>query len=385
MERIETKHDVYRQCTHCILDSNDDQKLTLDDQGICNYCRNYKKLEEAHVPNTLEAKKKLAELLNEIKISGKRNQYDSILGLSGGVDSSYLALKAKQWGLRPLIVHFDNGWNSELAVNNIEKIITVLGFDLHTLVIQWEEFRDLQVAFLRASVVDIEMITDHAIIATLYKLALKENIKYILSGTNIVTEAILPQHWIHHKADYIHIRAIQKKFVNKPFKTYPLLNVKSRLRAELKGIQSVSPLNLISYNKDIAKQELQQKLGWSDYGGKHFESIFTRFYQGYILPKKFKIDKRRAHLATLICSKQITRQEAIIELEKPIYDSKLFHLDYAFVLKKLCLTNEEFEEIMNTPPKAHTDYPVETPIYDRYPLLKIVGPFWAAFKSQLIK
>lgn len=383
MEKIERNEITYQQCAHCVLDTNDDPTLMLDDQGVCNYCRNYQKLEAAFVPPVQEAKRKLTDLIEEIKIAGKGNQYDSILGLSGGVDSSYLALKAKHWGLRPLIVHFDNGWNSELAVSNIEKTISVLGFDLHTLVIQWEEFRDLQVAFLRASVVDIEMITDHAIIATLYKLALKLNIKFILSGTNIVTEAILPPHWIHHKADYIHIRAIQKQFVNKPFKTYPLLNVKTRVQADLKGIRSVSPLNLIPYNKDQVKEELQSELGWRDYGGKHYESVFTRFYQGYILPKKFNIDKRRAHLATLICSKQITREQALAELAKPIYDPALFQLDYDFVLKKLRLQKSEFEKIMSTPPKAHSDYPVETTIYDRYPVLKIARPFWKVFKGKL--
>jgi N-acetyl sugar amidotransferase len=385
MEKVDANSKKYRQCTHCILDSNDDEELTLDATGVCNYCRSYEDLEAAYVPPIPEANRRLTALIEKVKKTGKQNRYDSILGLSGGVDSSYLALKAKQWGLRPLIVHFDNGWNSELAVNNIEKTISILGFDLHTLVIQWEEFRNLQVAFLRASVVDIEMITDHAIIATLFRLALKENIKFILSGTNIVTEAILPQHWIHHKADYIHIRAIQKKFVNKPFKTYPLLDVKTRVRAELGDIQSVSPLNLISYNKDLAKEELKKELGWRDYGGKHYESVFTRFYQGYILPNKFNIDKRRAHLSTLICSKQITREEALAELEKPIYDPQLFQSDYDFVLKKLCLTKIEFEEIMCSPPRAHSDYPIEKPIYDRFPLLKIARPFWAALKGQLTR
>ncbi|HOX82451.1 MAG TPA: N-acetyl sugar amidotransferase, partial [Chryseolinea sp.] len=286
---------------------------------------------------------------------------------------------------RPLIVHFDNGWNSELAVSNIEKTIATLGFDLHTLVIQWEEFRDLQVAFLKASVVDIEMVTDHAITATLYRLALKENIKFILSGTNVVTEAILPPHWIHHKADYIHIRAIQKEFVGKPFRTYPLLDLRTRVMANLKGIHSVSPLNLIPYNKDKAKQEMMAELGWRDYGGKHYESIFTRFYQGYILPTKFKIDKRRAHLATLICSKQLTRGEALTELTKPIYESELLRLDYDFVLKKLGLTKAEFEKIMSDPPKAHSEYQIETDIYSRYPVLKLARPFWLALKGQLKK
>lgn len=373
----------YLQCIHCILDTTDDPSLILNEDGICNYCLDYQVQELQNVPPPAKAKMQLETILADIKRVGKGKRYDSILGLSGGVDSSYLALKAKQWGLRPLIVHFDNGWNSELAVGNIEKTINTLGFDLYTLVIQWEEFRNLQLAFLKASVVDIEMVTDHAIIATLYKLALKENIKFILSGTNVVTEAILPPHWIHLKADYIHVRAIQQKFVGKPFKTYPLLDIKTRVMANIRGIHSVSLLNLIPYNKDRAKQEMIAKLGWRDYGGKHYESVFTRFYQGYILPTKFKIDKRRAHLATLICSKQLTREEAIIELSKPIYDSDLLRQDYDFVVKKLGLTTVEFEKIMSLPPKAHAAYPVEKDIYMRYPILKIVRPFWLVIKSLL--
>jgi len=370
-------------CTHCILDTTDDPSIVFDDNGVCNYCIDYRQQELHNVPSAELAVVKLADAIAAIKKAGEGKRYDSILGLSGGVDSSYLALQAKHWGLRPLIVHFDNGWNSELAVSNIEKTIAALGFDLHTLVIQWEEFRDLQVAFLKASVVDIEMVTDHAITATLYRLALKENIKFILSGTNVVTEAILPPHWIHHKSDYIHIRAIQKEFVGKPFKTYPLWDLRTRVMANLRGIRSISLLNLIPYNKDQTKKELQNELGWRDYGGKHYESVFTRFYQGYILPKKFNIDKRRAHLATLICSKQITREQALAELAKPIYDPALFQLDYDFVLKKLRLEKSEFEKIMSTPPKAHSDYPVETTIYDRYPVLKIARPFWKVFKGQL--
>jgi hypothetical protein len=272
-----------------------------------------------------------------------------------------------------------------VAVDNIENVVSKLGFDLHTRVIQWEEFRDLQLAFLKASVVDIEMITDHAIIATLYKLAVKHNIKYILSGTNIVTEGILPLNWIHHKSDHIHIQAIQKRFVGKPLQTYPLLTVRLRNMAQLKGIQSVSILNYIPYHKEKAKEELKQELGWRDYGGKHYESVFTRFYQGYILPKKFHIDKRKAHLSNLICSGQISRDEALQELAKKLYDERNLLQDYDFVIKKLGLTKEEFERIMSTPPRPHTDFPVEREIYERMPVFKLVRPFWRFIKNNLLK
>jgi N-acetyl sugar amidotransferase len=367
---------VYRQCARCVLDINDDPAITFDEKGVCSYCHKYDADESLYVKTGKEAADELTKIVNEIKVKGKGKKYDSILGISGGVDSTYLALQAKKLGLRPLLVHFDNGWNSELAVHNIEKIVSILGFDLHTFVVQWEEFKDLQLAFLRASVVDIEMITDHAIIATMYKLAIQFDIPFILSGTNIVTEGILPTPWIHFKADHVHIKAIQKQFNGKPFKTYPFLTVRLRSRAQIKGIRSVSLLNLMPYNKEAVKTDLKNELGWRDYGGKHYESVFTRFYQGYILPKKFKIDKRKAHLATLIGSGQISKEQAIEELKKPIYDETILKSDYDFVIKKLGLTNEQFAAIMQTPPKSHTDYPVEKEIYDRMPILKIIRPFW---------
>ncbi len=372
------------QCTHCILDSTDDSYISFDALGICNYCRNYAASESKYVIRGAAGKENLEMFVHKIKKSGRGKPYDSILGLSGGVDSSYLALKASQLGLRPLAVHFDNGWNSELAVKNIENIVKKLNIDLHTFVVDWEEFRNLQLAFLKASVVDIEMVTDHAIIATLYKLAIKLNIKFILSGTNYVTEAILPLHWIHKKADYIHVRALQKKYVGTPFRTYPLFDLRTRVLADLKKIQSVSILNYMDYNKQSAKEELKHQLGWRDYGGKHYESVFTRFYQGYILPIKFGIDKRKAHLSNLICSGQITRDQALEELAQPIYVNTLFRTDYDFVIKKLGLTAEEFAAIMKQPVHSHFDFPVEREIYSRFPALKIARPGWQWFKSNLL-
>jgi N-acetyl sugar amidotransferase len=373
----------YTQCTQCVLDTTDDPAITFDSNGVCSYCTNYKIQKESFVK--FGDANELQTIVNRIKSEGHAKRYDCILGLSGGIDSTFVAYQAKKFGLRPLIVHFDNGWNSELAVSNIEKTISKLGFELYTLVVQWEEFRDLQLAFLKASVIDIEMITDHAILATLYNLAFEYDINYILSGTNIVTEGILPDNWIHPKADYVHIKAIQKKFVGKSFKTYPLLEMSSRVKAELKGIVSVSLLNYLDYNKENAKKDLIRELDWRDYGGKHYESIFTRFYQGYILPTKFKVDKRKAHFSTLVCSGQLTKEEALIELNKPIYDPNLLRSDYDFVLKKLCLTKEEFDRIMAVPPKPHSSYPIEINIYKRYPVLKIFQKSWQRFKRILKK
>lgn len=370
----------YRQCSRCILDTNDDSKITFDEKGVCSYCQYYGQQEIKSVKKGLAGEEELKKIIAEIKASGKGKPYDSIIGISGGVDSTYLALKAKEFGLRPLAVHFDNGWNSELAVNNIENIITRLGFDLHTFVVDWEEFRDLQLSFLKASVVDIELVTDHAILTTLYQLAVKFQIKYILSGANVVTEAVLPTSWIHDKRDHIHIRAINKQFGTMPLKTFPLFTSNLKWRVEWVGIKSVNMLDLMPYNKESVKATIERELGWRDYGGKHYESVFTRFYQGYILPQKFKIDKRKAHLSNLICSGQITRDQALEELKKPAYDDLTFRSDYDFVLKKLELSEDAFQKIMMAPIKKHSDYRVEQSIYNRFPLLRLIRPGWLELK-----
>jgi N-acetyl sugar amidotransferase len=367
---------IAQQCTRCVLDVKDDPSITFDRNGVCSHCTNYDELERQFVKTGEEGDRQLAAVIQEIKNSSKGKQYDCIIGLSGGVDSTYLAWQCNKFGLNPLAVHFDNGWNSELAVKNIETIVTRLNIDLATYVIDWEEFRNLQLAFLKASVVDIEMITDHAIMATMYKLALKHKINYILSGTNIVTEAILPSNWIHPKDDHIHIRAINKQFGTLPLRKFPLFNSWTKIRVALRGIRKVSLLNYMPYNKAEVKKFLIDTLGWRDYGGKHYESVFTRFYQGYILPHKFGIDKRKAHLSNLICSGQITREEALAELKVPAYDPVVKKSDYEFVLKKLELSGEAFEEIMQQPVRLHSQYPVHKSIFSRYVFLKPLRPFW---------
>jgi len=370
----------YKQCSNCILDTADDPSITFDEYGICSFCRKYAENKSKNVKEGEEAKRELEKVIAKIKTTGKGKTYDCILGLSGGVDSTYLAYKARQWGLRPLAVHFDNGWNSELAVNNIENIVTKLGLDLHTHVIDWEEFREFQLAFLKASVVDIEVITDHAIMASLYKIAIENKIKFILSGDNYVTESILPASWIHDKRDHIHIRAINDLFGTQKLKKFPLMNSFLKLRVEWEGIKSVALLNYLPYIKTEIKQLITSELDWRDYGGKHYESVFTRFYQGYILPVKFGIDKRKAHLSNLICSNQLTREEALVEMSKPYYPEELRKRDYEFVLKKLNLSENEFSAIMKLPVKKHSDYPVDSDIYNRFPLLRFFGPVWRIMK-----
>ena len=370
----------YRGCSHCVLDTHDDPEMTFDQEGVCSYCQNYKKHEGEYVKKGGRGLEELKKIVEKIKSDGARKPYDCIIGLSGGVDSSYLALKAKEFGLRPLAVHFDNGWNSELAVNNIENIVSKLNFDLHTVVIDWDEFRDLQLAFLRASVVDIELITDHAIFASLYKIALEQDVKYILSGVNYVTEAILPEPWVHDKRDHIHIKAISTQFGKIPLKKFPLFDTNLKFRISWKGVTSVPVLNYLEYIKSDVKKEIIQKLNWRDYGGKHYESVFTRFYQGYILPVKFGIDKRKAHLSTLINSGQINRNSALLELESPIYPEDIRKSDFDFVLKKLGLSVEDFQQIMNLPIKKHMDYPVDRDIYQRFPMLLLLAPVWKLIK-----
>lgn len=368
-----TDEKTYRQCSISVMDTIADKDIVFDEKGISNYYYAYKKAEAEHVVTGEAGRKKLEAIAAEIKEAGKNLPYDCIMGLSGGVDSTYVAYLAKQLGLRPLAVHFDNGWNSELSVMNIENIVSKLGLDLFTYVINWEEFKDLQLSYLKASVVDIEAITDHAIFATLYRLAGEKNIKYILSGTNVQTENTLPKSWIFPKTDHINIQSIHKVYGTVPLKTFPFMDAKvKRYYQKIKGVRSVSILDYAVYNKQAVKDLIQRELGWRDYGGKHYESIWTRFYQGHILPTKFKIDKRKAHLSDLIFSGQITKEEALAELQKPIYDAAQQKTDYEFVLKKFDLTEAEFEAIMQRAPRSHYDFDYEKPIDIRYPVLKPV-------------
>ncbi len=338
----------YKQCSISVMDNIADPNITFDSKGVCNYYYEYQE-KDKNVYKDAEGQKRLQGIVEKIKEAGKGKKYDCITGVSGGVDSTYVALQMKKLGLNPLIVHFDNGWNSELAVKNIENIINRLGFDLYTLVVDWNEFKDIQLSFIKASVVDIETITDHAIIATLYKLAVEKNIKYVISGSNIVTEATLPPYWIFNKTDHINIIDIHKKFGGVKLKTFPFFNTKLKKQVELRGIQSFDILNSMPYIKSQVKKTIIEELGWRDYGGKHYESIFTRFYQGYILPLKFHIDKRKAHLSNLIFSKQITKTDALHELDKPIYDPEQLKVDKEFVLKKLELSKNQFDELMLKP------------------------------------
>jgi N-acetyl sugar amidotransferase len=353
-------------CSKCILDTNDDPDIVFDIDGVCNHCKLYEDILHHRIFHGQEGKEKLKQLVDKIKKDGAGKEYDTIVGISGGVDSTYVAYLSKQLGLRPLLVHCDNGWNSELAVNNIENIVQRLNFDLYTYVINWEEFRDIQLSFLQASVVDIELITDHAITATLYRLASKYKIKHILQGVNITTEGLLPASWVHNKLDYLNIKDIHRRFGKVKLKTFPHLTLWDIFYySKIWKVDFIPVLNYIDYNKAEAKQTIMKELGWRDYGGKHYESVFTRFYQAYILPQKFGIDKRKSHLSTLICSGQITQEEALEEMKKPIYDAVKLEEDKEYVIKKFGLTTESFDKLMKTPIVQHTEYHSMMNIYKK--------------------
>jgi len=347
----------YQQCKHCVLDTNDDPDIQFNDNGVCNYCTGYEKRYIQDAISDEKKKEALEKILQEIKISGAGKKYDSIMGLSGGVDSSYLAYKAKEFGLRPLIVHFDNGWNSELAIQNIENIINKTGFDLFTYVVNWEEFRDLQLAYIRAGVLDWEIPTDHGFFASLYKQANKQKIPFILTGHNHQTEAIMPKSMRWSKMDVANIRDIHKKFGKGKLKTFPMMGFFEYSYYQIfKKIKRLNLLEYVEYDKNDAKKLIIREFGWRDYGGKHYESIFTRFYQGYVLREKFGFDKRKAHLSNLICSGQITREQALDELKYPSYDPVQLEEDKDYVLKKLGLSVAEFDTIMKATPVSHWEF-----------------------------
>lgn len=334
-----------------------DPDIVFDDEGVSNHWHAYEQAKQ-HLPYLHGDTDRLARVVERIKEAGRGKEYDCVMGVSGGVDSTYVAYKAKELGLRPLAVHFDNGWNSELAVHNIERALAKLKIDLHTFVIDWDEFKDVQLAYLRASVVNAEVPTDHAIVATIYEYAAKFGIKYVLSGSNVTTEAILPSAWAFDMMDATNLKAIHNRFGSGKRSTYPTIPLPKFFHyTYVKGIRKVVLLDYFPYNKAEAMKTIEDELGWQYYGGKHYESIFTRFYQGYILPQKFGFDKRRAHLSTLICSGQISRDDALLEIQKPPLAQPMIDEDREYVLRKLGLSDEEFSQIMREPPRSHLDFP----------------------------
>ena len=333
-----------------------DPEISFDNDGICNHCR---KLEQqrAVLANKEMRQERLEQIVAEIKDKGRNKAYDCIIGVSGGTDSTYVAYIVKQLGLRPLAVHVDNGWDAELAVGNIENTLKKLEIDLFTYVIDWEEFRDFQKSLLKASVTEAELPTDHAIRAVLNQVAIQYGIKYIVNGRNFNTEGILPWSWSYSVLDWKYLKGIHRQFGTVKLKKYPHFNLFKLLHTvTVKRIKLISILNYVDYNKNFIKEVLKEKLEWRDYGGKHYESIYTRFFQAYILPTKFNIDKRRAHLSVLVTTGQMERQQALAEVSTPAYTEDLLQVDREYVLKKLGMDSDTFNEIMASPVKSYADY-----------------------------
>lgn len=352
-----TSGQTYRACTRCIMDTVADRSITFDEQGLCCHCLRYDGLVNARRLRGIRGREALRALVERISAAGRGREYDCIIGVSGGVDSTYVAWLVKQQGLRPLAVHFDNGWNSELATKNIERVLRNIGIDLHTHVVDWEEFRDLQRAFLEASTPDGEIPTDHAIGALLWKEAAARGIKYIISGLNFATESTSVPDWSYGHSDWRYIKDVHRRFGSVKLTTYPHFSLPYLVYVNvLRGIRIVSILNYVDYDKAEAMDLLRNQLGWKDYGGKHHESIYTRFYQGYVLPRKFGVDKRYGHLSDLINAGQITRAQALAEMQNPPYPEELQQQDLVYVVKKLRLSQEQFERIMRAPIKSFRDY-----------------------------
>jgi len=350
--------DAYQMCSRCVMDSSD-PKIVFDSDGVCNHCHQFDEVTRKNWFPDGEGARRLEVILDRIRSEGRKNEYDCIIGLSGGVDSSYLALKVKQWGLRPLVVHVDAGWNSELAVANIEKIVKYCGYDLHTQVMNWEEMRDLQLAYLRSGVANQDVPQDHAFFASMYHFAMRNNIKYIFSGGNIATESVFPRAWHGSAMDAINLRAIHKKFGKQPLTTYKTISFFQYYiyYPMIKGMRTILPLNYLPYDKESAIAELQETVGWRTYGRKHGESLFTKLFQNYVLPRKFGYDKRRPHFSSLIMSGQMSRETALEKLNEPLYDPAELEIDLDFLCKKLRISRSEFEELMQGQPHHYSDFP----------------------------
>ncbi|MEG0271723.1 MAG: N-acetyl sugar amidotransferase [Hydrogenoanaerobacterium sp.] len=365
----------YQVCTNCVMDTSD-SKIIFDDKGICDHCHNFHENIQPHWdPNGNSAA--LEKLLAKIKEDGKGKKYDCLIGLSGGVDSSYVAYCAvKKWGLRPLIFAVDTCWNLDVANSNIKKIIDTLGVDVHYEKIDHDEMMDLQLAFFKSQVPYQDTPQDHMIFASLYNFAAKEGFKYILTGGNNSTECVRePNEWVHEN-DVKLIKDIHKKFGTRPIKHMKFCGMfKYRLYYRYaKGVQVCKVLDLIPYFKKDVIATLQEEFDWEPYANKHFESIFTRFYEGYWLPKKFGYDKRRAHFSSLVLTGQLTRDDALEILSHPPYSEETAMEDMAFICKEMGISVGDFKKLMQGENKTYKDYKNGfTLIHWARNLAKIVG------------
>lgn len=354
-------------CANCVMDTTD-SKIVFDDKGICDHCNTFYNdiLPKWHTDE--RGDNALKEIIKKIKRKGKGKDFDCLMGMSGGIDSSYLLyVMVKHYGLRPLVFHVDAGWNSQIAVNNIERLVDGLGLDLYTEVINWEEIKDLQLAFFKSGVPHIDVPQDHAFFATMYKFASKHNIKYILTGGNYSTECIRnPLEWMWYQSDSIQLRDIYKKFGTGKLKDYPVSNIlwHKVYLPYVKKIKLIRPLDYVPYNKEEAMQLLVDKFDYQKYPQKHFESRFTRFYESYWLPKKFGYDTRKVQYSSLILTGQMSREEALEKLKFPAYDPETIQQDFEYIATKLNISVKELQSYMDAPNKTYKDYKSQENIYN---------------------
>lgn len=349
----------YEICTNCVMDTTD-SRISFDENGVCDNCNNFKKNVFPNWRTDNVGRLSLEKIVKQMKQDGKGRDFDCILGMSGGVDSSYLLhYMVTEFKLRPLVFHVDGGWNSELAVNNIQVIVDKLGLDLYTEVINWEEMKDFQLAFFKSGVPHIDIPQDHAFIATLYKFASKHNIKYILNGGNISTECVQnPMEWLYYGTDMVQIKEIIKKFCTQKLDSYPfssILNHKFYLRY-IKGVKVVKPLNFVPFYKDEAVTLLKETYGWKPYPQKHFESRFTKFFEGYWLPERFGFDTRKVQFSSLILTNQMTRQEALEKLKFPAFDQETIDDEFNYIATKLGITGSRLRDYFLMEKKFYWDY-----------------------------
>lgn len=350
----------YQRCTRCVMDNVSDNTIQFDSDGICNYCKDALAIKDkVYFPNEV-GQKKLQAMVEQIKRSATGKKYDCIIGLSGGLDSSYLTLLAYRLQLRALIVHIDDGYDTDISKANIQKIIQKTGFDYKVVTPDAEQFNSLTLAFMKAGVPNIAIPQDNVLFAFLYKQVREYKIKYLLSGLNFALESILQVGNTHVNTDVIHIRAIHKQFSNRKVDKLSFISTNRKLIDRyLFGLTTVTPLNYIDYNRNRAFDELAEFCGFEYYGRKHLENKFTAFVQLKWFPEKFGVDKRTSHLSSMIVSGQMNREEALKELEKPLCDEVQMN-DYLVQIKTgLQISDEEFEELMKAPTHSHNEYPVE--------------------------
>lgn len=360
----------YQICNRCVMDTTD-LEIKFDRDGNCNHCVELLNVRDKYKYSGKESDERLERIIEDIKRVGKNSDYDCIVGLSGGIDSSYLSYIAKEKDLRVLAVQMDNGWSSEEAVLNIKNITGKLKIDYESYVLDWEEFKDVQLAFLKASVPEAETPTDVAIPAALHHFATRYNVKYILSGGNFATEGILPKSWHYNAKDIKYFNHIQNTFGKKRLRKFPTFDYKKEMYYKLvKGIKIAYLLNYVPFAKDDAIALLQEKFDWRYYGGKHYENVYTKFIQSFYLYEKFAIDYRRATLSCEICAGQTGRAAAVEELKGKPFDPHNIEEQKRYISKKLGVSNDEFDRILNLPAKWYWDYPNDDRklsfVYDTY-------------------